>query len=124
MARIESLGGEGLMLRQPGSAYEVGRSCTLLKVKTFHDAEAFVVDHQGGKGKLAKVLNQGTALADWLGEQDPDVAPLISGLQRLGSKVARAGYFDMLELERDADKLTSSCDHTRRSRSGGTRMGR
>lgn len=51
LARIESLGGEGIMLRQPGSQYEVGRSSTLLKVKTFHDAEAVVLDHQGGKGK-------------------------------------------------------------------------
>lgn len=51
LARVESLGGEGLMLRQPRSAYEVGRSATLLKVKTFHDAEAFVLDHRPGKGK-------------------------------------------------------------------------
>ncbi len=49
--RIEALGGEGLMLRQPGSLYEVGRSTTLLKVKTFMDAEARVVDHLPGKGK-------------------------------------------------------------------------
>ena len=51
LARIEKLGGEGLMLREPGSIYEVGRSMTLLKVKTFHDAEAEVLDHQAGKGK-------------------------------------------------------------------------
>ncbi|MCA9105747.1 MAG: DNA ligase [Planctomycetales bacterium] len=51
LARIESLSGEGLMLRQPESIYEVGRSATLLKVKTFHDAEAVVVAHQPGKGK-------------------------------------------------------------------------
>lgn len=51
LARIESLGGEGLMLREPGSAYASGRSPTLLKVKTFHDAEATVLGHQGGKGK-------------------------------------------------------------------------
>ncbi|MDA1017649.1 MAG: DNA ligase, partial [Planctomycetota bacterium] len=51
LARIESLGGEGLMLRQPGSNYQAGRSFTLLKVKTFHDAEAEVIGHQPGKGK-------------------------------------------------------------------------
>jgi DNA ligase-1 len=39
------------MLRQPGSAYEVGRSATLLKVKTFKDAEATVIGHQAGAGK-------------------------------------------------------------------------
>jgi ATP dependent DNA ligase domain len=41
LTRIETLGGEGLMLRQPGSKYVAGRSATLLKVKTFHDAEPF-----------------------------------------------------------------------------------
>jgi len=33
LQRIESLGGEGLMLRQPGSNYKAGRSTTLLKIK-------------------------------------------------------------------------------------------
>ena len=51
LARVESLGGEGLMLRQPGSKYEAGRSATLLKVKSFHDAEAIIIGHQGGAGK-------------------------------------------------------------------------
>ena len=44
-------GGEGLMLRQPGSRYESGRSSTLLKVKTFHDAEARVLEHLPGSGR-------------------------------------------------------------------------
>src|SRR5262245_46293511 len=51
LARVEALGGEGLMLRQPASKYEAGRSATLLKVKTFRDAEAVVVGHQPGEGK-------------------------------------------------------------------------
>jgi DNA ligase-1 len=51
LARVEALGGEGLMLRQPKSKYETGRSSTLLKVKRFHDAEAIVTGHQGGAGK-------------------------------------------------------------------------
>ena len=51
LARVESLGGEGLMLRQPGSKYETGRSFTLLKIKTFHDAEARVVEHIAGAGR-------------------------------------------------------------------------
>lgn len=48
------------MLRQPASAYESGRSTTLLKVKTFHDAEARVVEHLAGagrhKGRLGALL--------------------------------------------------------------------
>lgn len=51
LLRVEALGGEGLMLREPGSAYDHGRSSTLLKVKTFHDAEGKVVEHKPGKGK-------------------------------------------------------------------------
>lgn len=53
MDRVEALGGEGLMLRRPGSAYEVGRSTSLLKVKRFSDAEARVVAHLPGAGKHA-----------------------------------------------------------------------
>ena len=51
LARVEGLGGEGLMMRRPGSKYESGRSTSLLKVKTFHDAEGRVIDHEGGRGK-------------------------------------------------------------------------
>ena len=60
LSRIEGLGGEGLMLRQPGSKYVAGRSSTLLKVKTFHDAEATIIGHQAGagrhKGRLGALL--------------------------------------------------------------------
>ncbi len=51
LTRVEALGGEGLMLRQPGSKYQIGRSATILKVKNFHDAEGVVVGHQPGEGK-------------------------------------------------------------------------
>ncbi len=51
LARVEALGGEGLMLREPGSRYEVGRSSTLLKVKTFRDDDARVVQHLPGEGR-------------------------------------------------------------------------
>ena len=54
--RIVGLGGEGLMLRQPESAYEPGRSPTLLKVKPYDDAEATVIAYQTGEGKFAGKL--------------------------------------------------------------------
>ena len=53
LARVEQIGGEGLMLRKPGSLYVSGRSNTLLKVKTFRDAEARVVEHLPGEGRHA-----------------------------------------------------------------------
>jgi DNA ligase-1 len=51
LKRIESLGGEGLMLRQPQSLYVAGRSSTLLKVKSFKDDEAVVIGHLAGTGR-------------------------------------------------------------------------
>lgn len=51
LARLEALGGEGLMMRRAGSRYESGRSATLLKVKNFHDAEARVLKHLEGAGR-------------------------------------------------------------------------
>lgn len=51
LAAIVAKGGEGLMLRRPGSKYEAGRSYTCLKVKPFVDDEAVVVGHEPGKGK-------------------------------------------------------------------------
>lgn len=56
LKKIETLGGEGLMLREPRSAYEAGRSPTLLKVKSFLDAEATVVEHQPGQGKFRGLM--------------------------------------------------------------------
>lgn len=50
---IEKLGGEGLMIREPGSAYCEGRSSSLLKIKSFHDGEAVVIAYEDGKGKYA-----------------------------------------------------------------------
>jgi DNA ligase 1 len=66
---VQSVGGEGVMLRQPGSLYEGKRSRTLLKVKTFFDVEGTVVGHIAGKGKhqgrlgaLACRLDSGVAV--------------------------------------------------------------
>jgi DNA ligase-1 len=53
LERVEALGGEGVMLRQPGSRYVAGRSTTLLKVKSFRDAEARVLGHTHGAGRHA-----------------------------------------------------------------------
>jgi DNA ligase-1 len=91
LARVEALGGEGLMLRKPGSKYEAGRSHTLLKVKTFHDAEARVVEHVGGlgkhKGRLGALLveledgtlfNVGTGFTDKEREHPPAVGTVIT----------------------------------------------
>ncbi|GMF38136.1 unnamed protein product [Phytophthora lilii] len=53
---VEKLGGEGLMIREPGSKYAAGRSSSLLKIKSFHDGEAEVLAHEDGKGKYAGMV--------------------------------------------------------------------
>lgn len=91
LARVESLGGEGLMLRQPGSKYVAGRSSTLLKVKTFHDAEATVVGYQAGagrhKGRLGALLARlpdgtdfaiGTGFSDRERENPPAIGATVT----------------------------------------------
>lgn len=91
LARVEALGGEGLMMRKPGSRYEAGRSSTLLKVKTFHDAEAIVVGqvagagkHQGRLGALVVEMpdgtrfNVGTGYSDAEREDPPPIGSIIT----------------------------------------------
>ena len=67
------------MLRRPGARYVAGRSDTLLKVKTFHDAEARVVGHQPGTGRhqgrmgaLLVELDDGTAFKVGTGFSDAE----------------------------------------------------
>ncbi len=51
LQRIKSLGGEGLIVRNPDALYTAGRTREILKVKIFFDAEAIVVGHIPGQGK-------------------------------------------------------------------------
>jgi DNA ligase-1 len=91
LARVESLGGEGLMLREPGSKYVAGRSTTLLKVKTFHDAEAVVIGVQAGagrhKGRMGALLARlpggvefaiGTGFSDRERENPPPIGSTVT----------------------------------------------
>ena len=79
------------MLRQPESRYEVGRSLTLLKVKSFHDAEAQVLEQLKGagrhKGRLGALLVElaggtrfsvGTGFSDAEREAPPPVGSVIT----------------------------------------------
>lgn len=56
MKRVVSLGGEGMMIRDPKSKYEHRRTKTMLKVKEFHDDEATVIDHEKGTGRLENLM--------------------------------------------------------------------
>lgn len=91
LIEIESLGGEGLMLRKPGSPYTVGRSRDLLKVKTCDDTEATVIGHLPGSGRntgrlgslLVKLPNGiifaiGTGFSDKERDNPPPVGSVIT----------------------------------------------
>jgi DNA ligase-1 len=56
--KIVKKGGEGIMLRAPGSFYENKRSSTLIKYKTFKDKEAVVQGYSLGSGKYQKMLGK------------------------------------------------------------------
>lgn len=58
LKKVLDLGGEGLMLRQPGSYYQGGRNSTLLKVKVFQDEEALVTGWENGSGRLAHLMGK------------------------------------------------------------------
>jgi len=51
LLRVEKLGGEGLIVRNPDAFYITGRSSDILKVKSYRDTEATVVAHLPGKGR-------------------------------------------------------------------------
>ena len=56
LERVVAGGGEGLMLHKGSSLYAAGRSDDLLKLKTHEDAEAVVIGHLPGKGRLTGML--------------------------------------------------------------------
>jgi DNA ligase-1 len=89
--RVVRQGAEGLMLRRPESAYEAGRSPTLLKVKPYDDAEATVIAHELGKGKFkgklgalrvrtedGREFSVGTGLTDADRESPPPLGTVIT----------------------------------------------
>lgn len=85
LKKIEKKGGEGVMLRKPGSLYEYKRSSSLLKVKSFFDEEGVVIGYNEGTGKYKgmigsliikghnkKIFNVGSGLSD-KNRKDPPI---------------------------------------------------
>jgi DNA ligase-1 len=56
LAAVERAGGEGVMLRAPGSPYQAGRSEHLRKYKSFDDTEAIVRGYNPGRGKYTGLV--------------------------------------------------------------------
>ena len=82
---ITSEGGEGLMLREPGSVYVHGRSRTLLKAKKFFDADAIVRGYNQGSGKNSNVV--GALMCEML---DPQTKKPTGKMFKVGSGLTDA----------------------------------
>ena len=114
LKRYAGMGAEGIMLREPGSRYEKGRSWSLLKMKDFKDAEAVVIGYEPGKNKNkgktgalvvrmpnGKEFNVGTGLSDAERRNPPPVGSTITysyteltddGIPKCGAFVAVRDY--------------------------------
>ena len=64
LQKVESLGGEGVIVKDPRLGYHTGRSPHVLKVKSFSDMEGTVVAHNPGKGKFAGLMGSLTLKLD------------------------------------------------------------
>jgi len=92
LRRIETLGGEGIILRKRGSPYSPGRSRDILKVKSYDDTEAVVIGQLPGKGRNAGRMGAllvalpykniefkiGTGFSDAIREDPPPIGSLIT----------------------------------------------
>jgi DNA ligase-1 len=92
LKRVDTLGGEGLILRRRGSPYTAGRSRDILKVKSYSDMEAVVVAHLAGQGRnqgrMGALLVElpgsrarfkiGTGFSDAVRDNPPPVGALIT----------------------------------------------
>ncbi len=124
LARVEELGGEGLMLRKPLSKYEVGRSFSLLKVKSMHDAEARVIEHLPGtgrhKGRLGALsvelangtkFSVGTGFSDAERDNPPPIGSIITFRYQELSDRGVPRFPAYVRLRTDIDQLTSNVEN-------------
>ncbi len=138
LERVEAEGAEGLMLRQPGSPYQVGRSWTLLKVKSFFDAEGKVVAHLPGTGKhqgrLGALMLElpgglrfkvGTGLSDQERESPPPIGAIVTfryqeltnaGVPRFPSYIGERHDIAWDELVAEPRRASPTADRPERQR--------
>ncbi len=89
--RIIALKGEGLVVRNPTSDYQTGRTNNALKVKKHSDAECIIIGYKAGKGKYSGltgalkcqlpselVISIGTGLSDQLRQHPPPIGSQIT----------------------------------------------
>lgn len=101
---ITKQGGEGSMLRQPGSYYEQKRSSTLLKLKDFEETDAVVLKVVKGSGKYKNVMgNLEVQLVD-----DPNIkfsvgSGFTDAQRKLGESLFRKGIIIRVQYQGKTD---------------------
>ncbi len=89
--KIESLGGEGVVVRDGSLPYYTGRTKNALKIKSYLDAECEVIGYNKGQGKYEglvgslscrmddlQVINIGSGLSDSLRNRPPSLGTIIT----------------------------------------------
>jgi DNA ligase-1 len=105
-------GGEGLMLRKPGSLYVKSRSDTLLKVKMFFDNEAVIIGHEEGTrpglcGSLkvmtsdGKIFKVASGMTEDMAHNPPPIGTIITYKYELLTKEGIPRPATFLRIRRD-----------------------
>lgn len=86
LENIEKMGGEGLMLRKPGSLYVSTRSDSMLKVKSWSFKDCIVTGYEEGKGRLASLVGSLFVETDEFIDEDAEDEDVEDGSGAAGSK--------------------------------------
>jgi len=84
LKQILALGGEGLVVRNPSTAYQTGRLSTALKIKQKQDAECVVKSYTKGQGKFTGLV--GAIECELIPEQVTRLFPRLNELNRQNVK--------------------------------------
>lgn len=114
LEEIQSQGGEGVILRDPKSLYEKGRSESYLKLKTVSDAEGTVIGYRKGKGKYTgkigalklqladgTVLYVGSGLSDAMRAHPPAIGSVITFKYRGYTKNGKPRFASFWRVRKD-----------------------
>ena len=114
--QVVRAGGEGLMLHRAQALYRAQRSDDLLKVKTHEDAEARVIGHEPGNGRLAGMVGAllvetgdglrfrlGSGLSDALRRNPPPVGSWVTYRYRGTHDSGLPRFATLVRVRSDAD---------------------
>ncbi len=111
---IEAKGGEGVVVRDPNTPYIAKRTNSSLKVKTFHDAECKIIEHNNGKRKYKGLLGSftckmqngttfkiGSGFSDALRRNPPEIGTIVTFKYQEFTKYGKPRFPVFLRIRRD-----------------------